>query len=182
MDRNALAELLQALESRHDAEERRREERYTALIEQMVALASGWHPLKKAGQLAAALQVLLDLGAEELTDYQAIFTALERCYGGVEPAVALCQTLATRFRQPGEDLATEAFIQSLTPDALRQEVRIAAPTSLELALVDAQRIEAMLEQGKWVQAPKGKKKPSLPQVHARQTRGPEGAEDNVTPA
>ncbi|MGH0144836.1 UNVERIFIED_CONTAM: hypothetical protein FKN15_012136 [Acipenser sinensis] len=33
MDRNALVELLQALESRRDAEERRREERYTALIE-----------------------------------------------------------------------------------------------------------------------------------------------------
>ncbi|MGH0124628.1 UNVERIFIED_CONTAM: hypothetical protein FKN15_076716 [Acipenser sinensis] len=31
---NALAKLLQALESRRDAEERRREERYTALIEQ----------------------------------------------------------------------------------------------------------------------------------------------------
>ncbi|MGH0137323.1 UNVERIFIED_CONTAM: hypothetical protein FKN15_063922 [Acipenser sinensis] len=36
MDRNALAELLQALESRRDAEERRREERYTALIERLV--------------------------------------------------------------------------------------------------------------------------------------------------
>ncbi|MGH0130645.1 UNVERIFIED_CONTAM: hypothetical protein FKN15_045260 [Acipenser sinensis] len=36
MDRNALAELLQALESRRDAEERRREERYTALIERTV--------------------------------------------------------------------------------------------------------------------------------------------------
>ncbi|MGH0127304.1 UNVERIFIED_CONTAM: hypothetical protein FKN15_030799 [Acipenser sinensis] len=35
MDRNALAELLQALESRRDAEERRREERYTALIERV---------------------------------------------------------------------------------------------------------------------------------------------------
>ncbi|MGH0121775.1 UNVERIFIED_CONTAM: hypothetical protein FKN15_075523 [Acipenser sinensis] len=33
MDRNALTELLEALESRRDAEERRREERYTALIE-----------------------------------------------------------------------------------------------------------------------------------------------------
>ncbi|MGH0176402.1 UNVERIFIED_CONTAM: hypothetical protein FKN15_072693 [Acipenser sinensis] len=33
MDRNALAELLQVLESRRDAEERRREECYTALIE-----------------------------------------------------------------------------------------------------------------------------------------------------
>ncbi|MGH0158773.1 UNVERIFIED_CONTAM: hypothetical protein FKN15_044383 [Acipenser sinensis] len=36
MDRNALAELLQALESRRDAEERRREERYTALIERVI--------------------------------------------------------------------------------------------------------------------------------------------------
>ncbi|MGH0167355.1 UNVERIFIED_CONTAM: hypothetical protein FKN15_052395 [Acipenser sinensis] len=35
MDRNALVELLQALESRRDAEERRREERYTALIERV---------------------------------------------------------------------------------------------------------------------------------------------------
>ncbi|MGH0130545.1 UNVERIFIED_CONTAM: hypothetical protein FKN15_016323 [Acipenser sinensis] len=35
MDRNALAELLQALESRRDAEERRREERYTALFERL---------------------------------------------------------------------------------------------------------------------------------------------------
>ncbi|MGH0126934.1 UNVERIFIED_CONTAM: hypothetical protein FKN15_029991 [Acipenser sinensis] len=40
MDRNALAELLQALESRRDAEERRREERYTALIERE---ALAWH-------------------------------------------------------------------------------------------------------------------------------------------
>ncbi|MGH0121694.1 UNVERIFIED_CONTAM: hypothetical protein FKN15_076290 [Acipenser sinensis] len=36
MNRNALAELLQALESRRDVEERRREERYTALIERTV--------------------------------------------------------------------------------------------------------------------------------------------------
>ncbi|MGH0176639.1 UNVERIFIED_CONTAM: hypothetical protein FKN15_073138 [Acipenser sinensis] len=35
MDRNALTELLEALESRRDAEERRREERYTALIERL---------------------------------------------------------------------------------------------------------------------------------------------------
>ncbi|MGH0183374.1 UNVERIFIED_CONTAM: hypothetical protein FKN15_012071 [Acipenser sinensis] len=40
MDRNALAELLQALESRRDAEERRREERYTALIERHMKNAS----------------------------------------------------------------------------------------------------------------------------------------------
>ncbi|MGH0156502.1 UNVERIFIED_CONTAM: hypothetical protein FKN15_060007 [Acipenser sinensis] len=35
MDRNVLEELLEALESRQDAEERRREERYNALIERV---------------------------------------------------------------------------------------------------------------------------------------------------
>ncbi|MGH0133823.1 UNVERIFIED_CONTAM: hypothetical protein FKN15_008539 [Acipenser sinensis] len=40
MDRNALAELLQALESRRDAEERRREERYTALIERIKVVSA----------------------------------------------------------------------------------------------------------------------------------------------
>ncbi|MGH0174793.1 UNVERIFIED_CONTAM: hypothetical protein FKN15_069185 [Acipenser sinensis] len=44
MDRNALAELLQALESRRDAEERRREERYTALIERVLAVIQGRNP------------------------------------------------------------------------------------------------------------------------------------------
>ncbi|MGH0121778.1 UNVERIFIED_CONTAM: hypothetical protein FKN15_075526 [Acipenser sinensis] len=45
MDRNALAELLQALESRRDAEERRREERYTALIERVgLAVAAATAP------------------------------------------------------------------------------------------------------------------------------------------
>ncbi|MGH0160616.1 UNVERIFIED_CONTAM: hypothetical protein FKN15_039498 [Acipenser sinensis] len=45
MDRNTLAELLEALESRRDAEERRREERYTALIERVgLALSTGPAP------------------------------------------------------------------------------------------------------------------------------------------
>ncbi|MGH0180224.1 UNVERIFIED_CONTAM: hypothetical protein FKN15_017017 [Acipenser sinensis] len=47
MDRNALAELLQALESRRDAEERRREERYTALIERGV-LRPSWQVRQRA--------------------------------------------------------------------------------------------------------------------------------------
>ncbi|MGH0178107.1 UNVERIFIED_CONTAM: hypothetical protein FKN15_007887 [Acipenser sinensis] len=50
MDRNALAELLQALESRRDAEERRREERYTALIERLfVGSAPRYHPRSDSG-------------------------------------------------------------------------------------------------------------------------------------
>ncbi|MGH0121654.1 UNVERIFIED_CONTAM: hypothetical protein FKN15_064323 [Acipenser sinensis] len=42
MDHNTLAELLEALESRRDTEERRREERYTALIERVKYLAQGY--------------------------------------------------------------------------------------------------------------------------------------------
>ncbi|MGH0125224.1 UNVERIFIED_CONTAM: hypothetical protein FKN15_058913 [Acipenser sinensis] len=51
MDRNALAELLQALESRRDAEERRREERYTALIERLGAGQLSLYNLLKAYSL-----------------------------------------------------------------------------------------------------------------------------------
>ncbi|MGH0149295.1 UNVERIFIED_CONTAM: hypothetical protein FKN15_044328 [Acipenser sinensis] len=61
MDRNALAELLQALESRRDAEERRREERYTALIERVgLAVAAATTPtttpcyINHAGYLCAS--------------------------------------------------------------------------------------------------------------------------------
>ncbi|MGH0166610.1 UNVERIFIED_CONTAM: hypothetical protein FKN15_051350 [Acipenser sinensis] len=53
MDRNALAELLQALESRRVAEERRREERYTALIERV-----GQHGTMDRNALAELLQAL----------------------------------------------------------------------------------------------------------------------------
>ncbi|MGH0157457.1 UNVERIFIED_CONTAM: hypothetical protein FKN15_039213 [Acipenser sinensis] len=49
MDRNALAELLQALESRRDAEERRREERYTALIERPRTLRKPWQTAASPG-------------------------------------------------------------------------------------------------------------------------------------
>ncbi|MGH0138423.1 UNVERIFIED_CONTAM: hypothetical protein FKN15_041094 [Acipenser sinensis] len=41
MDRNAQAELLEALDSRRDAEERKREERYTALIEKVGLARNG---------------------------------------------------------------------------------------------------------------------------------------------
>ncbi|MGH0153130.1 UNVERIFIED_CONTAM: hypothetical protein FKN15_033384 [Acipenser sinensis] len=54
MDRNALAELLQALESRRDAEERRREERYTALIERVgLAVAAATTPTTTPERAAA---------------------------------------------------------------------------------------------------------------------------------
>ncbi|MGH0119879.1 UNVERIFIED_CONTAM: hypothetical protein FKN15_059260 [Acipenser sinensis] len=53
------------------------------------------------------------------------------------------------------DLAMEAFVRGLTPNALRQQVRLAAPTSLELALAHAERVEAVLEEGERDWAPGG---------------------------
>ncbi|MGH0123370.1 UNVERIFIED_CONTAM: hypothetical protein FKN15_028461 [Acipenser sinensis] len=152
----------------------------------MAALNNAWSPTEKAGQLAAALdgkalQVLLDLGPDELDSYDVIATALDRRFGRVEPAVGLRQRLATRIRGPGEklgvlaadvlylarrgypnyppatqgDLAMEAFGRGLTPNALREQVRLAAPTSLELALAHAERVEAVLEEGERDWAPGG---------------------------
>ncbi|MGH0153071.1 UNVERIFIED_CONTAM: hypothetical protein FKN15_040987 [Acipenser sinensis] len=74
---------------------------------QMVAQAYGWNQAEKAVQLAAALEgealrALLVLSDEELTDCQAVVTALDHRFGGTEPATSLCQRLASRNRSPGE--------------------------------------------------------------------------------
>ncbi|MGH0123958.1 UNVERIFIED_CONTAM: hypothetical protein FKN15_009470 [Acipenser sinensis] len=69
MDRNALAELLQALESRRDAEERRREERYTALIEREVN-SSGQNADKNGNS------------ATEMVKLRQSFSVSQDCYGG----------------------------------------------------------------------------------------------------
>ncbi|MGH0164253.1 UNVERIFIED_CONTAM: hypothetical protein FKN15_069232 [Acipenser sinensis] len=118
----------------------------------MAALTNDWGPTEKAGQLVAALegealQVLLDLGPDEVAQYEVLTAALERRFGRVEPAVGLRLQLANRTRAPGEklgvlaadvrylarrgyptfppatqeDLAVEAFVRGLTPTALRQQ-------------------------------------------------------------
>ncbi|MGH0132973.1 UNVERIFIED_CONTAM: hypothetical protein FKN15_020891 [Acipenser sinensis] len=62
----------------------------------------------------------------------------------------------------GYPTAVEAFVRGLTPTALRQPVLIAAPTSLELAVTRAKRVEAVLasQQG------------CPPGLNARQPAGP----------
>ncbi|MGH0169271.1 UNVERIFIED_CONTAM: hypothetical protein FKN15_056455 [Acipenser sinensis] len=51
-----------------------------------------------------------------------------------------------------EDLATEAFLRGLTPDALRSHVRLTAPASLELALTQAKMVEEVLEENPLIRA------------------------------
>ncbi|MGH0153111.1 UNVERIFIED_CONTAM: hypothetical protein FKN15_026389 [Acipenser sinensis] len=76
MDRNALTELLEALESRRDAEERRREERYTALIER-VGLALSTVPAPTAAPAMSAPKArAMKMSAED--DPEAYLVAFER--------------------------------------------------------------------------------------------------------
>ncbi|MGH0135255.1 UNVERIFIED_CONTAM: hypothetical protein FKN15_057299 [Acipenser sinensis] len=127
-----------------------------------------------------AMQALLDLDPEKPCDFHTLSTALQHRFGQVESAVSLRDRLAIRKRASGEklgilaadtkylarrgypglppavqeDLAMEAFIRGLNPTALRQQVRLIAPTSLEQALTHALRIEAVLEEGERVRIPK----------------------------
>lgn len=148
-----------------------------------------------------ALRALLDLNEAELADSQAVLTALDRRFGSAEPAVNLRQRLASRSRQPGEklgvfaaevrylarkgyptftaeaqeDLATEAFLRGLTPESLRQHVRLSAPTSLELALKQAKVVEEVLEEGTLTRT-SGRNPDSYPRTQARPARQMEIAE------
>ncbi|MGH0119816.1 UNVERIFIED_CONTAM: hypothetical protein FKN15_000900 [Acipenser sinensis] len=148
-----------------------------------------------------ALRALLDLSDEELADYRAVVTALDHRFGGTKPATSLRQCLASRTRHSGEklgvfaaeiryltrkgyphfaaevqeDLATEAFLRGLTPDALRRHVRLTAPASLELALSQAKMVEEVLEENPLNRAleggPLGRLRP-----RARQARGLDGVD------
>ncbi|MGH0130500.1 UNVERIFIED_CONTAM: hypothetical protein FKN15_038532 [Acipenser sinensis] len=88
---------------------------------EMIAIINGWtdwekarrpclvyKPLtEKAGQLATALeeeelQVLPGLGPDKMVNYDVLATALKCSFGRVEPAVGLCQCLATRSHGSGE--------------------------------------------------------------------------------
>ncbi|MGH0165846.1 UNVERIFIED_CONTAM: hypothetical protein FKN15_049951 [Acipenser sinensis] len=75
----------------------------------MAALTNDLGPTEKAGQLAAALegevlQVLLDLGPDEVAQYEVLTAALERRFGRVEPTVGLRLQLANCTRAPGGKL------------------------------------------------------------------------------
>ncbi|RXM98752.1 hypothetical protein EOD39_12681 [Acipenser ruthenus] len=167
---------------------------------QTVAQANGWSQRERAVRLIAALEgealrALLDLNEMELTDSQAVLTALDRHFGSAEPAVNLRQHLASRSRRPGEklgmfaaevhyltrkgypsftaeaqeDMATEAFLRGLTPESLRQHVRLSAPASLELAMKQAKAVEEVLEEGALMRTP-GSNQYSYSQTQARPAR------------
>ena len=116
-----------------------------------------------------ALQVLLDLGPAGQHDYLSLTTALERRFGQRRFADQSKEQLASRRRQEGESLGTlasdvqlyvqhgyprfdtaaqdelalHAFLQALSPERLRQHVRLTMPQSLSEALCEAERAEGI---------------------------------------
>ncbi len=119
-----------------------------------------------------ALQVLLDVQGSKVYSSQALHQALFRRFGDTTPPTALRQQFQEHTRQPKEPLGVfmadlrhlaqrsyptfsehvrdalilDAFIRGLTPDRLRQQVRIAQPASLDEALDQAQVIEGILDE------------------------------------
>lgn len=119
-----------------------------------------------------ALKVLLDLPSEKHGDLNALKTALQRRFGKVPAASVQRRLLRERRRERGEtlgvltadlltlvqqaypsfpgevqqQLALDAFLEALRPEALQRHVQLAAPASLEDALKEAERAEIILVQ------------------------------------
>ncbi|RXM30662.1 hypothetical protein EOD39_7703 [Acipenser ruthenus] len=106
----------------------------------------------------------LDLSTEELASYDDLATVLECRFGRVEPAVGLRQRLGTRYRKPWENGGAGG----------QREVQLAAPTSLQLPLAQAERAEAVLEESECSQttgeAQKKETKPTHLQPEAYQAQ------------
>jgi len=116
-----------------------------------------------------AAQVLLDLAPVDRTSFEGLITALERCFGQRLSAEENREHLASCCRQDGEhlgalfadvwlhtrcgysqftpadqeDRALYSFLCALSPEDLWQHVRLAAPRSLDNALQEAERAEAI---------------------------------------
>lgn len=126
----------------------------------LAATHNGWGQEETATHLALALegpalQVLLDLPLEEQRDLRALTTALGRQFGQRPPAEQSREELARRregeslgsfaadvrlyARQgyptfPGaarEELGLHVFLRGLTPERLRQHVRLSSPRDLD---------------------------------------------------
>ncbi|CAL9692670.1 unnamed protein product [Knipowitschia caucasica] len=117
-----------------------------------------------------ALQILLDLSLEDQQDLQALMIGLERRFGKRLHAEESREQLSGLYRKEGENLGTfaaniqfhtqrgypqfpvaardelalHAFLQGLTPERLRQYVRLARPRCLNEALQEAERAEIVL--------------------------------------
>ena len=138
---------------------------------QLVADVSGWAENQQVLHLAAALEgearrALLDLGRGSIS-LEALTTALGQRFGDSQSLISLRDQLHSRKRQTQEKLgivaadvrrlvnqayanlppsatqclALDYFLRSLQPPWLRQQVRLAKPTTIEEALHTAEEVE-----------------------------------------
>ncbi|MGH0138647.1 UNVERIFIED_CONTAM: hypothetical protein FKN15_003064 [Acipenser sinensis] len=117
-----------------------------------------------------ALHTLLEVSKPERRSYEAVVQALDCRFDGTENPLTLRQQLKDRFRRPGEplgqfaadvrylarqaypefptaiqeELATDAFLHGLTPGAVRNQVRLDTPQTLDAALARAKLAEVVL--------------------------------------
>ncbi|KAG1946509.1 thy-1 membrane glycoprotein [Pimephales promelas] len=118
-----------------------------------------------------AFQVLIDLSPEKRRDLQALTAALNRRFGQRTSAEQSREELTNRRRCEGEsvgafaadirvytrkgyptfqaaareELSLHAFLRGLTPERLRQHVRLLSPRNLSEALREAERAEEVLQ-------------------------------------
>ncbi len=116
---------------------------------------------------------LIDLSPEERRDLQALTAALNRRFGQRTSAEQSREELTNRRRREGEsvgafaadirvyarrgyptfpaaareELSLHAFLRGLTPERLRQHVRLLSPRDLSEALREAERAEEVLQAG-----------------------------------
>ena len=150
---------------------------------QLVADVSGWAENQQVLHLAAALEgearrALLDLGRGSIS-LEALTTALGQRFGDSQSLISLRDQLHSRKRQTQEKLgilaadvrrlvnqayadlplsatrclALDYFLRSLQPPRLRQQVRLARPTTIEEALRTAEEVEAVLAEEGTTTAP-----------------------------
>ncbi|MGH0122343.1 UNVERIFIED_CONTAM: hypothetical protein FKN15_007943 [Acipenser sinensis] len=129
MDRNALAELLQALESRRDAEERRREERYTALIERVMSEQVCLEEALEGDIREARVKKERALEAGERRGGYHISEMLLRSFTGWEVPDPL-RVLMSQWRQNPYVRGAYTYIP-LGVDAMREQEALAEPLPLE---------------------------------------------------
>ncbi|MGH0183387.1 UNVERIFIED_CONTAM: hypothetical protein FKN15_020778 [Acipenser sinensis] len=117
-----------------------------------------------------ALHTLLEVSKPERRSYEAVVQALDCRIEGTENPLTLRQQLKDHFRHPGEPLgqfaanvcylarqahpefptaiqeklATDAFLHGLTPGAVRNQVRLDTPQTLDATLARAKLAEVVL--------------------------------------
>uniref|UniRef100_A0AAV2M0R0 Gypsy retrotransposon integrase-like protein 1 n=1 Tax=Knipowitschia caucasica TaxID=637954 RepID=A0AAV2M0R0_KNICA len=137
----AVLENCRLLEEVEGAKPKRFQERHAAdgysTARPQRPLEAGWTPPHYASEDQSTERPQLPLEAEDQQDLRALMIGLERRFGKRLHAEESREQLSGLYRKEGENLG-------LTPERLRQYVRLARPRCLNEALQEAERAEIVL--------------------------------------